>query len=63
VGRIYYAFSTNICVPGSLNQEVGAALGCKPGRSASPKCWRRPASFACAAPPIRRSTWSSRRAP
>lgn len=38
VGRIYYAFSTNICVPASLNQEVGAALGCKPGRSASPKC-------------------------
>ena len=31
VGRIYYAFSTNICVPASLNQEVGAALGAQAG--------------------------------
>lgn len=31
VGRIYYAFSTNICVPSSLNQEVGAALGAQAG--------------------------------
>jgi 2-polyprenyl-3-methyl-5-hydroxy-6-metoxy-1,4-benzoquinol methylase len=31
VGRIYYAFSTNICVPTSLNQEVGAALGAQAG--------------------------------
>jgi SAM-dependent methyltransferase len=31
VGRIYYAFSTNICVPASLNQPVGAALGAQAG--------------------------------
>ncbi len=33
VGRVYYAFSTNICVPASLNQEVGAALGAQAGES------------------------------
>lgn len=31
VGRIYYAGSTHICVPTSLNQEVGAALGAQAG--------------------------------
>jgi len=31
VGRIYYASSTNICVPTSLGQEVGAALGAQAG--------------------------------
>ena len=31
VGRIYYASSTNICVPTSLNQEVGLALGAQAG--------------------------------
>jgi len=31
VGRVYYAFSANICVPASLNQEVGAALGAQAG--------------------------------
>jgi 2-polyprenyl-3-methyl-5-hydroxy-6-metoxy-1,4-benzoquinol methylase len=31
VGRIYYAFSTNVCVPCSLGQEVGAALGAQAG--------------------------------
>jgi SAM-dependent methyltransferase len=31
VGRVYYAFSTNICVPTSLGQEVGAALGAQAG--------------------------------
>ncbi len=31
VGRVYYAFSTSICVPASLNQEVGAALGAQAG--------------------------------
>lgn len=31
VGRVYYAFSTNICVPASLNQPVGAALGAQAG--------------------------------
>lgn len=31
VSRVYYAFSTNVCVPASLNQEVGAALGAQAG--------------------------------
>jgi 2-polyprenyl-3-methyl-5-hydroxy-6-metoxy-1,4-benzoquinol methylase len=31
VGRMYYAFSTSLCVPGSLSQEVGAALGAQAG--------------------------------
>jgi ubiquinone/menaquinone biosynthesis C-methylase UbiE len=31
VGRIYYAGSTMICVPTSLDQEVGAALGAQAG--------------------------------
>lgn len=31
VGRIYYAASTMICVPASLSQEVGAALGAQAG--------------------------------
>ena len=33
VGRIYYAFSTSICVPASLGQEVGAALGAQAGEA------------------------------
>lgn len=33
VGRIYYAFSTSICVPASLGQEVGAALGAQAGQA------------------------------
>jgi SAM-dependent methyltransferase len=31
VGRVYYASSTNICVPTSMNQEVGRALGAQAG--------------------------------
>jgi hypothetical protein len=31
VGRVYYAFSTSVCVPASLGQEVGAALGAQAG--------------------------------
>jgi SAM-dependent methyltransferase len=31
VGRVYYAFSTAICVPTSLSQEVGAGLGAQAG--------------------------------
>jgi hypothetical protein len=31
VGRVYYAGSTHICVPTSLNQEVGTALGAQAG--------------------------------
>lgn len=31
VGRVYYAFSTSVCVPCSMGQEVGAALGAQAG--------------------------------
>ena len=33
VGRVYYSFSTAICTPSSLSQEVGAALGAQAGES------------------------------
>jgi ubiquinone/menaquinone biosynthesis C-methylase UbiE len=31
IGRLYYSFSTQICTPASLSQEVGAALGAQAG--------------------------------
>jgi hypothetical protein len=31
VGRLYYAGSTMVCLPTSLSQEVGAALGAQAG--------------------------------
>ena len=31
VGRAFYAFSTQLCVPCSLNQEVGLSLGAQAG--------------------------------
>lgn len=33
VGRAYYAFSTFLCVPNSLSQEVGLALGAQAGQT------------------------------
>ena len=33
VGRLYYAGSTMVCVPTSLSQEVGAALGTQAGQA------------------------------
>ncbi len=33
IGRIYYAASTMVCVPTSLSQEVGAALGAQAGEA------------------------------
>lgn len=33
VGRLYYAASTMICVPASLSQDVGAALGAQAGEA------------------------------
>jgi SAM-dependent methyltransferase len=33
VGRIYYSFSTTVCTPTSLSQEVGAALGAQAGEA------------------------------
>ena len=31
VGRAYYRFSTMVCTPNSLSQEVGLALGAQAG--------------------------------
>jgi len=31
VGRVYYGFSTLLCTPGSLSQDVGLALGAQAG--------------------------------
>jgi SAM-dependent methyltransferase len=31
IGRVYYGFSTLLCTPGSLSQEVGLALGTQAG--------------------------------
>jgi hypothetical protein len=33
VGRIYYAFSTTVCTPSSLSQDVGLALGAQAGEA------------------------------
>ena len=40
VGRIFYAASTNFCVPASLGQEVGAALGAQAGQKRLEKVLR-----------------------
>jgi len=31
IGAVYYGFSTLLCTPSSLSQEVGAALGAQAG--------------------------------
>jgi hypothetical protein len=33
IGRIYYAASTVVCTPASLDQEVGMALGAQAGEA------------------------------
>ena len=33
VGRAYYGFSTPLCTPASLSQEVGLALGAQAGEA------------------------------
>ena len=33
IGRVFYAFSTMVCTPGSRSQEVGAALGAQAGEA------------------------------
>lgn len=33
VGRIYYAFSTTVCTPSALSQDVGLALGAQAGEA------------------------------
>lgn len=46
VGRVYYNASTMVCVPNSLSQEVGAALGAQAGPAAIEDVVRR-AGFGC----------------
>lgn len=33
IGRVYYGFSTTVCTPASLSQEVGTALGTQAGET------------------------------
>lgn len=33
VGRVYYGFSTTVCTPSSLSQEIGLALGAQAGEA------------------------------
>ena len=55
VSRLFYAASTMICVPTSLSQEVGSALGAQAARQG---CARSspPVASRCGAPRRRRST-------
>ena len=56
VGRLYYAGSTMICVPTSLSQEVGAALGAQAGEARLREVIGGAASATSGGPPRRRST-------
>ena len=64
VGRVYYGVSTLLCTPASLSQEVGLALGAQAGEARIREVADEGRLHAAsAAPPRRRSTWSSRRGP
>ena len=64
VGRVYYSFSTFLCVPNALSQEGGYSLGAQAGEAAIGEVvTARPASPASAGRPRPRSTWSTRPAP
>ena len=45
VGRAYYGFSTLLCTPASLSQEVGLALGAQAGEAADRATSSRQAGF------------------
>ncbi len=62
VGRAYYGFSTFLCTPASLSQEVGLALGAQAGRGADrATSSRRAGSAASGARRRPRSTSCSKR--
>ena len=61
VGRAYYGFSTLLCTPASLSQDVGLALGAQAGEARIREVVEAAASRASAAWPRRRSTWCSKR--
>ena len=60
VGRLYYSASTMICVPTSLAQETGAALGAQAGEERIAEVIRSGGFARSGGPPKRRSTWCSR---
>jgi hypothetical protein len=51
VSRIYYSFSTFLCVPSARSQPGGSALGAQAGERASARWPGRPDSPGSAAPP------------
>ena len=61
VSRMYYAASTMVCIPTSLDQPVGAAFGAKQASPSSHLRLRKAASAKCAKRLRRRSTWCSKR--
>ena len=61
VSRLYYNASTMICVPTSLAQEVGEALGAQAGEAKLTEVLRKAASARFGARPKVRSTWFSKR--
>ena len=60
VGRLYYNASTMICVPTSLDQEVGEGLGAQAGQVKLSKSSVAPGSRAYGERPKGRSIWSWR---
>jgi SAM-dependent methyltransferase len=62
VSRMYYAASTMICIPTSLDQPVGAALGAQAGFAKLSSAITQ-GGFGKARRPRRPSTWSWRRVP
>ena len=64
VGRVYYGFSTFLCVPNALSQTGGYSLGAQAGREGDRRGRRAGrASPGSAGRPRRRSTSSSKRGP
>ena len=63
IGRLAYAFSTMACVPVSLSQEVGAALGAQAGEKRLTEVIKAGGFRPCGARRRRRSTWCWKRGP
>jgi hypothetical protein len=61
VSRLYYNASTMICVPTSLAQEVGEALGAQAGQAKLTEVLKEGGFHRFGEPPRVPSTWCSRR--
>jgi hypothetical protein len=61
IGRIFYSASTQICVPASLSQEVGTALGAQAGETRLRELIMSGDSRACGVPPPPHSIWCWKR--